>query len=183
MAWAARPPAFFCYFINILLWVEYSTIPISVPVLPVHHPSKIIHTQLRSFPGKSTSAPAHRHWAVCSYLHVHLPYETCLVWADHNSVYLCSSSESSVTTCLGMMKKMNIGGSEQDRNGFAWSRLKVDTQTCINSSLYLFNLKCSLLYPSRSCWKHISGVFVFRPNLLDRLDNIKEYVVYMWLFT
>ena len=50
------------------------------------------------------------------------------------------------------------------------------------------NLKRSLLYPSRSWWKHISGVFVFRPNLLDSLDKTWKnmwficglYVVYMW---
>ena len=38
--------------------------------------------------------------------------------------------------------------------------------------IFIF-LKRSLLFLSRSCGKHISGVFVFRPNLLDRLDNIK----------
>ena len=32
---------------------------------------------------------------------------------------------------------MNIGGNEQDRNGFTGSRLKFDTQTFTNSSLYL----------------------------------------------
>ena len=42
------------------------------------------------------------------------------------------------------------------------------------------NLKHSLLYPVRSCGKHIKGVFAFRQILLDRLDNVEECVVYMW---
>ena len=42
--------------ILIIFCCGLSMIVISVPVLPVHHPSKIIHIQLRSFPCKSTSA-------------------------------------------------------------------------------------------------------------------------------
>ena len=71
-----------------------------------------------------------------------------------------------------MLEKMNNGENEQDRKDLhdrAWKMIPD-----FNKLEFIFiNLKGGLLHPPRSCWKHIGGAFIFRPNLLDRLDNIK----------